>query len=142
MAARSRPAVRRIRPRSRRRADPMRSLRKEGLIVLLALALGTSVAPAASPTGKVPRLANDKPDLSGLWQTLSAADYDLEPHSGRKDAPPGPGVVEGGALPYLPKALEQRRKNFAARATQDPARKCWALGVPRQVYYPEPFQIL
>src|SRR5882757_4363932 len=100
-------------------------------------------ASAASPTltVKIPRTANGKPDFSGIWQTTSAADYDLEPHSTRKDAPPGVGVVEGEAIPYLPKALEQKKKNFAARATDDPRLKCYTLGVPRGIYYPEPFQI-
>jgi len=41
----------------------------------------------------IPRSADGKPDFSGIWQTLSAAEYDLEPHSTRKDAPPGPGIV-------------------------------------------------
>ena len=107
---------------------------------LLALSLATAAAAAAGP--KVPRSADGKPDFSGIWQTTSAADYDLEPHSARKDAPPGPGVVEGNAIPYLPKALAQKQKNFETRETADPRLKGWSLSVPRQVYYPEPFQIL
>jgi hypothetical protein len=90
---------------------------------------------------KLPRLPSGKPDFSGIWQTTAAADYDLEPHSGRRDGPPGPGVVEGGKIPYLPAALEQRKKNFTARRTEDPRLKCWTLGTPRGIYYPEPFQI-
>jgi hypothetical protein len=90
---------------------------------------------------QIPRLANGRPDFSGIWQTTSAADHDLEPHAGRKDAPPGLGIVEGHVIPYLPAALEQRRKNFEARGTADPRLKCFTLGVPRGIYYPEPFQI-
>ncbi|QJU60614.1 hypothetical protein HL653_11685 [Sphingomonas sp. AP4-R1] len=90
---------------------------------------------------QIPRLASGKPDFSGIWQTLSEADYDLEPHSGRRDAPPSAGIVEGGQIPYLPKALAQKQHNFAARAKDDPRLKCWSLGVPRSVYYPAPFQI-
>jgi len=90
---------------------------------------------------QIPRLASGKPDFSGIWQTLSEADYDLEPHSGRRDAPPNAGVIEGGQIPYLPKALAQKQRNFAARAKDDPRLKCWSLGVPRSVYYPAPFQI-
>jgi hypothetical protein len=104
----------------------------------------TSAARAAETTavvGKIPRLANGTPDFSGIWQTTSAADYDLEPHSTRKDAPPGSGVVAEGAIPYTPAALEQKRKNFAAREKDDPRLKCWTLGTPRGIYYPEPFQI-
>jgi hypothetical protein len=103
---------------------------------------GSAAAAAAVPSVKIPRAADGKPDFSGIWQTTSAADYDLEPHSARKDAPPGPGIVEGNTIPYLAKALEQKKKNFAARETADPRLKGWTLSVPRAVYYPEPFQIL
>src|SRR5262245_60489654 len=48
---------------------------------------GASLRSPASSAG-IPRLPNGKPDFSGIWQTTSAAEYDLEPHSGRKDAPP------------------------------------------------------
>ncbi len=92
--------------------------------------------------GKIPRLANGKPDFSGIWQTTSAADYDLEPHSARTDAPPGPGVVEGNTIPYLPGALARRKKNFDTRESADPRTRGYTLGVPRGIYYPEPFQIL
>lgn len=90
---------------------------------------------------KIPRLSNGKPDFSGIWQSTSAAEYGLEPHSNRKDAPPSAGIVEGNVIPYLPQALEQKKKNFENRATDDPAVKGYTLGVPRGVYYPEPFQI-
>jgi hypothetical protein len=108
------------------------------LAVLLVSALAGGSAAAAA---KVPRAANGKPDFSGIWQTTSAADYDLEPHAARKDAPPGAGIVEGGKIPYLPAALAQKEKNFAARDSADPRLKGWTLGTPRAVYYPEPFQI-
>lgn len=104
----------------------------------------TAVLPAtgASAAGpKIPRLANGKPDFSGIWQTTSAADFDLEPHGNRKDAPPSAGVIDGNTIPYLPAALAQKQKNFEARQSADPRLKCWTLGVPRGIYYPEPFQI-
>lgn len=104
------------------------------------MAAVSALAFAQTPD-RFPRLASGKPDFSGVWQTLSEADYDLEPHSGRRDAPPGVGVVEGGALPYRPEALAQKQKNFAVRAKDDPRLKCWTLGVPRSVYYPAPFQV-
>lgn len=98
-------------------------------------------AQAAPAAPAIPRLASGKPDFSGVWETLSEADYDLEPHAGRRDAPPGPGVVQGGRIPYLPSALAQRQANFVERAKDDPRLKCWVLGVPRGVYYRAPFQI-
>jgi hypothetical protein len=121
--------------------------------VLATLALGAVVqSPAsaaakgaarskAAANNKIPRAADGKPDFSGIWEATSAADYDLEPHAARQDAPPGAGVIEGGSIPYLPAALEQKRKNFAAREQEDPRLKGWTLGVPRGIYYPEPFQV-
>ena len=104
-------------------------------------AMSKRAAGATTSSSQIPRLASGKPDFSGVWQTLSEADYDLEPHAGRRDAPPSAGVVEGGQLPYLPDALAKKQRNFAARAKDDPRLKCWSLGVPRSVYYPAPFQI-
>ncbi|MCB5190124.1 hypothetical protein LG198_05230 [Methylobacillus arboreus] len=105
-------------------------------VVSLAFIAGTAIA-----KDDIPRLKG-KPDFSGFWQTTSAANYDLEPHSNRVDAPPGPGIVEGQFIPYLPQALEQKKKNFEDRAKADPATKGWTLGTPRGIYYPAPFQIL
>ena len=112
----------------------------KGLPVIIGLLLATLVAANVQAAEKIPRL-NGKPDFSGIWQTTSAADYDLEPHSARIDAPPGPGIVDGGEIPYKPEALEKRKKNFEQRNSADPRLKGWTLGVPRGIYYPEPFQI-
>ena len=118
-------------------------------VALLAALVILPLAAAAAPPAKarqaqaiqIPRLANGRPDFSGIWQTTSAADFDLEPHGARRDAPPGPGVVEGGEIPYLPKSLAQRDENFRNRLTHDPRLKGWTLGVPRGIYHPEPFQV-
>ncbi|MBO9581127.1 MAG: hypothetical protein J7498_09580 [Sphingobium sp.] len=115
------------------------------LAALMLLAAGPQAAYSqkvkAAKADNIPRLANGRPDFSGIWQTLSEADYDLEPHAGRRDAPPGPGVVDGSELPYKPDARAQKERNFAVRATDDPRLHCYILGVPRSVYYPAPFQI-
>jgi hypothetical protein len=112
-------------------------------LALLVLIAGSAVGLAQKATAppSIPRSADGKPDFSGIWQSLSGADYGLEPHLATKDGPPGTGVVEGGAIPYQPAALEQRAKNFAARATADPRTKCFTLGTPRGIYNNEPFQI-
>jgi hypothetical protein len=127
------------------------ALRTAGLIAAVTLLLsasawigvrgGTPAAPDPPAGAAIPRTADGKPDFSGIWQTLNAAEYDLEPHTARKDAPPGPGIVEGGTIPYRPEALAQRKKNFEVRETADPRLKCFTLGTPRGIYYPEPFQI-
>lgn len=112
------------------------------LALLAALGLVVSAAaqtPASGPG--IPRGADGKPDFSGIWQSLSSADYGLEPHLATKEGPPGAGVVEGDVIPYQPAALQQRAKNFAARATGDPRTKCYTLGTPRGIYNNGPFQI-
>jgi hypothetical protein len=113
------------------------SVRRGVLLSALFLCLGA----AQAADGKIPRGPNGKPDFSGIWEATSAADFDLEPHAARVDAPPGAGIVDGEAIPYLPAALEQKKKNFANRDKDDPRLKGWTLGVPRGTYYPEPFQI-
>lgn len=111
--------------------------------LMLPLASSEAVAAdkATASVSKIPRLKSGKPDFSGIWESISGADFDLEPHANRVDAPPGAGVVAGHYIPYLPKALAQKQKNFANRNTDDPALKGWTLGVPRGIYYPAPFQI-
>ena len=64
------------------------------------------------------------------------------PGIGFQSVPPGVGVVDGEEIPYLPKAIEQRNKNRAARWTDDPEIKCYLPGVPRATYMPFPFQII
>ena len=113
-------------------------------VVIFALA-GTACA-------QMPRTADRHPDLSGIWQALNTANWNIEEHSsapglvpalGAEEAvPPGPGIVEGGPVPYLPTALEKRRQNFANRMVADPEIKCYLPGVPRATYMPQPFQII
>ena len=63
--------------------------------------------PAA--TNGVPRTADGKPDLQGIWQVRNRAAYGLEHHAAKYLLPAGPSVVEGGEIPYLPAAREQQR---------------------------------
>jgi hypothetical protein len=99
-----------------------------------------------------PRAAGGHADLSGIWEALNTANWDLEDHSAEAgpmwqtgaigSEPAGQGVVEGGAIPYLPAALEVRKTNFANRRTNDPEAKCYMPGIPRANYMPYPFQIV
>ena len=98
-----------------------------------------AVDPASA---QIPRTADGKPDLSGIWQALSTAAWNIEDHSAEKGVPAGQGVVEGGTLPYLPEALQQRNENSRNRATADPESKCYLPGIPRMMYMPFPFQIV
>ena len=130
-------------PAARTSAAQAPAVQAPGAQTAAARAAGAQAAPATAAAARtVPRTADGHPDFSGIWQALSDADYDLEPHGPRRDAPPGLGVVEDGAIPYLPAALERRKQNFAGRADADPRTRCFTLGTPRGIYYPEPFQIL
>lgn len=119
--------------------------------IALAACLAYGCVEAPSPGDEIPRTAGGRPDLNGVWQALNAANWSLEAraaHAGAVDslgaigaAPPSIGFVEGGEIPYLPDALEQRERNFANRREEDPEAKCFLPGVPRAAYLPHPFQI-
>jgi hypothetical protein len=115
--------------------------RRLGAALAACFLISPVLAAGDGDIGKIPRQAAGKPDFSGIWQTTSAADFDLEPHSGRRGAPPSAGVVEGDFIPYTPVALEKKKKNFEDRGKADPRLKCRTLGTPRGIYYPEPFQV-
>ena len=89
-----------------------------------------------------PRTPEGQPDLSGFWQVLNSAAWDIRPHNARDGIPAGLGVVEGGDIPYQPWAAEQQQENYANRLTADPVRQCYLPGVPRITYMPFPFRIL
>lgn len=112
---------------------------------------------------QAPRLpGTPHPDMSGIWQTLTTANWDIQDHSAEPGPypallgawgaqPAGQGIVEGGALPYKPEALDKKKANYAKRlsidpfnihTTGDPEAKCYAPGVPRAMYMPYPFQIV
>ena len=103
-------------------------------------------------SGEFPRTADGKPDLSGIWQSVGSANWDIEPHAAYASrlaetgaigaAPAGLGIVEGGAIPYRPEAVAQKQENFENRRTDDPEAKCYLPGVPRATYVPLPFQIV
>jgi len=80
--------------------------------------------------------------LSGIWQAMNTAAWDIQDHAAQKGVPGGPGVVEGNEIPYRPEALAQKKRNYEQRATLDPESKCYLPGVPRITYMPYPFQII
>lgn len=124
---------------------------KRNLIAAAAL-LTTLSAAADGPLTEFPRTPDGHPDLSGVWQALNTAHWNLEPHvsdypvvielGAQFAVPPGQGVVEGGSIPYLPEALAGRDSRFENRLTDDPEGKCYLGGVPRSTYMPYPFQIV
>src|SRR5262245_61702581 len=72
-----------------------------------------------------PRTPDGKPNLSGIWQSMNSAHWDLEPHSADDGVPAGLGVVDGDTIPYQPWAAEKKKENYANRAARDPINKCY-----------------
>ena len=107
---------------------------------------------AQNQTYRAPRAADGHPDLNGIWQAFTTANFDLQDHSQQAGTmwelgaigavPPGQGVVDGGEIPYQPAALAKKQANFANRRTNDPEAKCYMPGIPRANYMPYPFQIV
>jgi hypothetical protein len=110
-------------------------------------------SPATAPAAKyrAPRTADGKPDLSGIWQAINTAEWDIQAH----DAKAGPLVVMGaaggipagfgvvdGPLPYRPEALAKKKENEANWLALDPVVKCFLPGLPRATYMPFPFEIV
>lgn len=117
------------------------------------------------PYKAAPRTADGRPNLSGIWQAMTPANFNIEDHEQRPGLYPelegawtaehaGQGIVEGGEIPYRPEMLAKRQQNFETRGKPTPPRpgeeaslgdpelKCWTPGVPRSMYMPFPFQIV
>ena len=109
--------------------------------IILIVAVAVSTTRAQTPTNTIPRTPDGKPDVSGIWQVMNTAAWDIQDHTAQKGVPAGVGVVVGNEIPYKPEALAKKRENYANRATADPESKCYLPGVPRIMYMPYPFQI-
>src|ERR1700689_2266088 len=122
-----------------------------GTGALLAMFLIASAPGFAQPAYHAPKGPDGHPNLNGIWQSINTANWDLVDHAARPGTvvadgtlsadPGGIGVVEGGEIPYLPAALEKKKKNFENRLKLDPEIRCYLPGIPRANYMPYPFQI-
>jgi len=107
------------------------------LLPLVAQTPANAFRPARTPDGQ--------PNFMGIWQAMSTAHYDLEPHAASTGVPAGVGVIvdpADGKIPYRPEALAKRNENLRNRAKLDPFDKCYKPGTPHVVYLPFPFQII
>ncbi len=128
--------------------------------LLLIAVSGTVVA------AEIPRLANGKPDMNGIWQTMSEANHGLEARAAThapmvREGPMGPlaavpvmtlgaviavppstgSIRGGGRIPYTEEAQAKREELQADWVYEDPEVKCFMPGVPRATYMGYPFQI-
>jgi hypothetical protein len=127
-------------------------LARAAAVLIAALEWGALPSASEAEAYKAPRTVDGKADLNGIWQVLNTANWDIQEHAARPGLvvalgaagaePAGLGVVEGGDIPYLPKAAAQKKANFESRLTADPEIKCYLPGVPRATYMPYPFQIV
>lgn len=126
------------------RACPLVSI--SVLILMVAFGIEFGHLPAVSAQTRsavtIPRSSDGKPDLSGVWEVLNTAAWNIQDHNADTGIPPGQGVVEGNEIPYQAWALEKKKENFARRMTEDTDSKCYLPGVPRITYMPYPFRIV
>ncbi|MBV9770974.1 MAG: hypothetical protein JOZ32_15475, partial [Bryobacterales bacterium] len=116
------------------------------LVTITAIVLSTALMAAAQGSSApeqpvLPRTADGKPNLQGIWEATSTAGADLQDHVASLNMLAGRSVVVGGGIPYQPWAAKQRAENFRKRMTADPFLKCYIPGVPRVMYLDYPFQI-
>jgi hypothetical protein len=127
-------------------------------------AAGQAPAGALFPAFKAQRTADGKPDLSGVWEALNSANWDILAHSAQPGPQPtllgawgagrgGQSIVDGNEIPYQPWARTKQQENLKNRmvvkVAADPSRydtgdrelQCYRPGVPRANYMPYPFQI-
>ena len=145
----------------------MRSRFRGSMLAVAAAAVVAVFSLVVRPTAgqstayKAPRTADGQPNVSGIWQALNTANWDIQDHAAGPApfplllgaigaVPAGQGVVEGNEIPYQPWALAKRKENYETRMTVDPLKlsggdpeaRCYLPGVPRATYMPYPFQIV
>ena len=126
-------------------------------LVTAAVAIAIAFGAFRSATGqaqanRVPRTTDGKPNLTGIWQSMTTANWDIQGHESKAGpvvslgaafaVQGGPGIVEGNEIPYVPAAAKKKAENAANWMTLDPEVKCYMPGVPRATYMPFPFQIV
>ena len=105
------------------------------LLVIGALAGSVAWAQNSKP---IPRAANGKPDLSGVWQSGGVSLYGEGPTS-RKLPPAVNPPPKREPIPYQSWA-EAKTKTYTP--VDDPTLKCLLPGVPRITTMPMPFEIV
>jgi hypothetical protein len=137
----------------------MQSWMKGASIALASAAVTFAVSqmmrePAAgqTPSNAVVRLPDGRPDLSGIWQAVGTAHWNLLDHQARSGPvlelgatfalPAGLSVVDGNEIPYQPWAAARQKENYENWLTRDPEVKCYLPGLPRATYMPYPFQVV
>src|SRR5881275_2399432 len=139
--------------------------RRSPIAAILATAVLTaivsvSVTRLTGQSSRPARTADNKPNISGVWQVNNEANWDLQAHEARAgavtqhgiyqdtyaDVPAAPvlalgaaagvpgsiGVVQGDKqIPYATDAAKRKAENAANWVDRDPELKCYLPGIPR-----------
>ena len=76
-----------------------------GAVVALTALPASGQAPRPAPRAAIPRTADGKPNLNGIWQALNTANWDLEAHTARPALAMRPGPVVPVPAKEVPHAL-------------------------------------
>src|SRR5712671_6549448 len=92
------------------------------VIAILIIVVQVSPQTPAAAAPRLPRMTDGKPNLTGLWQALGTAYWDIRDHSAQPGPffqlgaigaiPAGQGIVDGGDIPYTPAAAAKQKENF------------------------------
>src|ERR1700737_4581355 len=104
---------------------------RAGAALAMLVWMGIPVAGQALTGYKAPRLpGTEHPDLNGVYESFTTANWDLLTHAAAAGPvpslgawfamPAGLGVVEGNEIPYQPWALKKKQENFTQRLKADP----------------------
>jgi len=123
-----------------------RMVRLTALLIAAVVPL-CAAAQSGSTAKPVPRAADGKPDLSGVWIAtgalrLMAGDAELAAARQFDTAIGRPPTPPTEPPPYTPEAEKRRQYYLDRRGIDDPMARCLISGVPRISFRPLPFQII
>ena len=113
------------------------------IVIAIAASASVHAQQGAAAAKQIPRTADGKPDLSGVWIAGSQPLLVGEEEAARlrkleASRPPFPRE----APPYKPEYEAKRQEYVARRGIDDPMARCLLSGVPRVTTRPLPFQIV